>query len=218
MAALDRGLNLLSNQQLAIAASTVDSLRDTLSAVGPMLSDSLATTKSAMTCLDNCDIGQEHLTLQYKMFEDRQATAHLSTTRMTMEQTVQLFKPETVLLNIDENKEEKDHLLYVIAVGVARVLARVVPEEAKGLGKFMPRHHTHANSGRVLAPAEVVIDTPYPYMETKNADTIQLCLKRQRKYLKRVATFVGHEAKFMKNLALLEDGEAAKEVREAAEQ
>ena len=213
-----RGLDLLANQRLATATTTMDSLRDTFSAVGPLLSNSLAATKSAMTCLDNCDVAEEHLTLEYKMFEPRTDTSHLSTTKLTLEQAIDLFKPETVLLTIDENKEEKEHLMYVFAVGVGRVLAKVAPEEAKVLGKLLPTHHSHANSARVLVPAEVVIEPPYPFQETKNADTIQLCLKRQRKFLKRVAVFMGHEPEFMKNLKLLEDSEADREVREAAEE
>ena len=214
----DKGLDVMSSQELALTARALCDLRDTFSAVGPMLAASLATTMSTQSAVDNCDVGSEHLTVEYIMFESRDATAHLGTTPMTKDERAKLYKLDTILLSHAVNSEEYEHLVgTVLAVGVGNLLVKQRPEEAQVLGKYLPKRHKHANSDEVKLPAQVVIPTPYPYMETKNSDTVLLFLRRQRLYLRRVACWMGHERGFMLDLSLLEDSEAEQSVREAAE-
>ena len=214
----DKGLDLMASQELSHTARSLSDLRDTFSAVGPMLASSLAATMSSQSAVDNCDVGSEHLTVEYIMFEGRDATTHLNVTPKSKEERATHFKLDTILLSNAVNSEERDHLVEeVLAVGVGNILVKQRPEQARVLGKHLSKRHKHANSDKVHQPAQVVIPTPYPYMETKNSDTVLLFLRRQRLYLRRVASWMGHEKSFMLDLARLEDTEVEKVVREEAE-
>jgi hypothetical protein len=165
------------------------------------------------------DMDGQHLTVEYVMFESRDSTSMLSVTPMEQDEVLKLFRLDMILLNSEENVEEWRHLSKdVVAVGVGRVLARLRPEVAGLLAKYLPRRHRHMGSGRELVPADMFIETPYPYQETLNSDTVLLCLRRQRKYLQRVASWRGESADFLADLVLLEDAEAEMEDRVAAEE
>ena len=213
----DQGLSALALQELTATARSLDNLRDTFSAVGPMMAKALASTMSTQSAVDNCDVGSEHLTVEYVMYEARNSS-HLDTKPMEKSEAKKLFCLDTVLLSNAVNKEEKHHLTHnVLAVGVGHLLAKERPEQAKVLAKHLPKRHRHANSDKKQTPAQVVVNKPYPYMETKNSDTVLLCLQRQRLYLRRTASWMQQDKGFNKDLALLEDCEADELVRVAAE-
>ena len=213
----DQGLSLLAVQELTATARSLDNIRDTFSAVGPMVAKALAATMCTQSAVDNCDVDSEHLTVEYVMFEGR-TTSHLDTKPMEKSNVMKLFCLDTVLLSHAVNQEEKQHLINdVLAVGVGHILVKERPEQAKVLARHLPRRHRHANSGKKLTPAQVVVIKPYPYMETKNSDTVLLCLQRQRLYLRRVASWMQNDKEFMKDLMLLEDLEVEEVVRVAAE-
>ena len=215
----NRGLEVLSSQSLTATAKSLCNLRDTISAVGPMMTKSLSATKTTQSAVDNCDVAGEHLTVEFLSFESRTPTCHLDTAPLSKTEALKLFQPKTVLLCEHDNLAEKEHLLNnVIAVGVGRILYKKMPDEAKVLGKYLPRRHQHSNSSRQISPAQVVVSTPYPYMETKNADTVLLCIQRQRNYLSRLAEFYSRDPSLMKNLAMLEDCDATEDIRVEAEQ
>ena len=173
---------------------------------------------TSQAALDNCDVAGEHLTVEYVMHENRSPTSHLDTVPMSKAESAKLFKLNTFLLTDNCNKEEKEHLVKnVLAVGVGNLLARERPEAALVLRKHLPRRHKHANSGRKITPALVTISAPYPYMETKNSDTVLLCMSRQRKFLQRVAEWKQKDPSFMKDLSKLEDSEAVESDRVEAE-
>ena len=212
----DQGLGSLAVQELTTTARNLDDIRDTFSAVGPRIANALAATMTTQSGVDNCDIESEHLTVEYVMYESR-STSNLDTKAMTKSEAKELFSLTTVLLSHALNKEEKDHLVKLVANGVGHILAKERPEAAKVLAKYLPRRHTHLNSGKKLTPAQVVVNKPYPYQETKNSDTVLLCLQRQRLYLHRVASWMKHEKQFMQDLVILEDSSVKKEVRIEAE-
>ena len=214
----DQGLDLLACQELAKTARTLSNLRDKFSAVGPMIARSLSATMSSQSALDNCDVDNEHLTVEYLLFEDRDQTKHLSTEKLGKVETLKLFNMDTIMLSDTANKKERDHLKEdVIATGVGLLLAKERPE-AKKLAKFLPKHHHHSNEKQKLTPAQIVIQKPYPLTETKNSHACRLMILKQRKHLAQVAIWKKYDPKVMKDISLLEDKDAVVAEREAAEQ
>ena len=128
-----------------------------------------------------------------------------------------MFRKDVFLLNSEDNKAEKEHLLHVVGTAVCKILASRRPE-AKKLAHFLPAHHHHQNSNRKLTPALTFIMKPYPYQETKNPDTIKLMIRIQRQYLQSVARSLGNNPKFLHLLKLLEDPDADTDEREMAEE
>ena len=88
-------------------------------------------------------------------------TSHLSTQKMSKEDAFGLFRKELVLLGCEENTEERIHIMKVIALCAAKVLADGRPD-AKILSKFIPSHHDHSTSSKKLVPASSFILKPYP--------------------------------------------------------
>ena len=213
----DQGLSSLAVQELTTTARNLDDIRDTFSAVGPRIAKALAATMTTQSGVDNCDIESEHLTVEYVMYESR-STSHLDSEAMTKSEAKDLFRLDTVLLSHPLNREEREHLVELVCNGVGHILAKERPEVAKVLSKHLPRRHKTMNSGKKLTAAQVVVNKPYPYQETKNSDTVLLCLQRQRLYLHRVASWMKHDENFMKDLLLLEDSSVKEEVRVEAEQ
>ena len=98
--------------------------------------------------------------------------------------------------------------------------ARTVAEARPAASKFkslLPNHHKHKNSGKKRTPASTFILKPYPYQETKNADTIRLLIRIQREYLNFVARFRSNDPEYPKLLSYLEDENIDEETREMAE-
>ena len=175
----DQGLSSLAVQELTTTARNLDDIRDTFSAVGPRIAKALAATMTTQSGVDNCDIESEHLTVEYVMYESC-STSHLDSEAMTKSEAKDLFRLDTVLLSHPLNREEREHLVELVCNGVGHILAKERPEVAKVLSKHLPRRHKTMNSGKKLTAAQVVVNKPYPYQETKNSDTVLLCLQRQR--------------------------------------
>ena len=66
---------------------------------------------------------------------------------MSKEEALSLFSKEQVLMRLEQNSEERDHLMYVIAVAAGRTIAEARPVALK-LKQFLPTHHDHKNSDR----------------------------------------------------------------------
>ena len=136
---------------------------------------------------------------------------------MSDEEAFSLFKKELVLLGCEENRNEREHILEVIALSAARRLCEGRPC-AQVFKKFIPAHHNHENASKSLVPAHTFIVKPYPYQETKNPDTIKLLLRLQRQHLKNVARAEGDDPAFHRLLDMLEDTSIDEEDRIAAEE
>ena len=151
----NEGLDLLSCQELSHTARALSNLKDKFSAVGPMVAKALASTKPSQSCLDNCDFSDEHLTVEFVMYES-QDTKHLPTEGMEKAKTLELFTLDTILLSKAVNQNEKDHLIRdVLSVGVGQLIAKERPE-AKKLSKFLPKRIRHKNSDVKPTPAQVI--------------------------------------------------------------
>ena len=129
---------------------------------------------------------------------------------------MKLFHENQVLLGSELNRKELDHFKYVVGTIVGKVIGENRSHASK-LKKLMPIHHHHENSGRPLSSAITFIVKPYPYNETKNADTIKLLVKVQDSYLKSVAEFYGNSPEILNSLKALEDQDISEEEREVAE-
>ena len=210
------GLDVLSGLGLAQCARSLSNHRDMLADIGPQVMNSSASSFPYQSTIDNCDMMSEHLTVEV-IEKETVDTTNLSTSKISKEAAMSLFTLEQVLLGHDQNKEEREHLMYVVAVAAGRVLADRRPEAAK-FKKYLPAHHKHENSERILSPALAFIVKPYPLQETKNPDTIRLLIKIQRQYLKSVAKSKNDDPNFLQLIKLLEDPTVDEGVREAAEE
>ena len=211
------GLDICSDLGLAQSARSLSNHRDMFADIGVHVMNSSASMFPYQSILDNCDLQQEHLTLEV-IEKETIDTSDLCTAKMTKDEALSLFRIEQVLLGHDQNKEECEHLLYVIALAAGRVIVEGRPEAKAKLGKYIPAHHKHFNSDKKLVPALTFIMKPYAYQETKNPDTIKLLIKLQRQYLSAVAKSRNDDPSFLKLLNLLEDLDASEVEREAAEE
>ena len=209
------GLDILSDLGLAQCARSLSNHRDMLADIGPQVMNTAAANFPYQSTIDNCDMMSEHLTVEV-IEKECVDTSKLFTSKMSKDEALNLFTIEQVLLGHEQNKEELEHFLYVIAVAAGRVLAERRPEASK-LKKYLPVHHKHENSDRSLSPALSFIVKPYPLQETKNPDTIKLLVKIQRQYLKAIAKSKHDDPEFLELLKLLEDPSADEAEREAAE-
>ena len=209
------GLDILSDLGLGQCARTLSNLRDMFADIGPTVMNNTACLFPYQSTLDNCDLQSEHLTVEV-VEKETVDTSDLSFLKKSKEEALSLFCKEQVLLGLEENKTERDHLMYVIGVAAGRIIADARPEAAR-FKQLLPSHHKHENSEKNLTPAMTFIMKPYPYQETKNPDTIKLLLRIQRQYLRSVARSKGDDPSFLHLLKMLEDPEAIETEREAAE-
>ena len=210
------GLDMLSDMGMAQCARSLSNHRDMFADIGPEVMNTTVALYPLQSTIDNCDLQSEHLTVE-SVEKEVIDTSNLPTSRKTKEEALALFNKDELLLGLDKHKEEREHLLYVIAIAAAKVLVKARPEASK-LAQHLPAHHKHQNSEKKLGPAITFIVKPYPYTETKNPDTIKLLIRIQRQYLRSVAKAKGDDPSFLKMLTLLEDTEAPVDEREAAEE
>ena len=209
------GLDILSDCGLAQCSRSLSNHRDLFAEVGRAVMDNTAANYPYQSILDNCDLMQEHLTVEV-IEKETIDTSNLSTVKKSKEEALSLFCKEQVLLDTEENKAEKDHLLYVIGVAAGKVLAAHRPE-AKKLASFLPAHHNHSNAHLKPTPAITFILKPYPYQETKNPDMIKLMIRIQRQFLYAVAKSMDDEEEFIAKLKVLENPDVEIETREKVE-
>jgi hypothetical protein len=213
----DLALDLLSDVGLAHSARSLNNLRDRFADVGQELLLLIDPGKPSQYVFDNCDFQRENLTVKVTVKEETD-TRHLDTEPKTKEEALRMFKMDELLLAMEVNKPEKNHLLRnVLAPGFGRVLADRRPERAGKLAKLLPKHHKHLHSGATVKPAVFSVAKTYPFTETKHSDMIQLVLRVQKEHLREVARYMGDHPEFHAKLAVLTDKDAPVEVREAAE-
>ena len=156
------GLDMLSDMGLTQCARSLSNHRDMFADIGPSVMSATAACFPFQSTIDNCDFQQEHLTIE-TIEKEAVDTRDLTTNKKTKEEALQLFDKNQLLLGLEEHREEKDHFLQVIAIAAARVLVKARPDACKHLAQFLPRHHEHQNSEKILAPALTFIVKPYPY-------------------------------------------------------
>ena len=209
------GLDILSDMGLAQCARSLSNHRDMFADIGPEVMNRTGKNFPYQSILDNCDLQTEHLTVEV-IEKETVDTSYLSTNKRTKEEALAMFNKEQILLGLDQHKEERHHLLYVVAVAAGRILAEGRPAASK-LSGLLPVHHNHQNADKVLTPAMAFILKPYPYQETRNPDTIKLLIRIQQQFLKSVAKSKGDDPSFLNLLKVLEDPDVDDDEREAAE-
>ena len=173
------GLDMLADMGLAQCARSLSNFRDEFADIGPEVMKATAASFPYQSTIDNCDLQTEHLTVE-SVEKETIDTSGLNAVKKTREEAIALFVKEQVLLDHEQNSEESSHLLYLIAIAVARLLAEGRPEASSKLAEHVPAHHKHQHSEKKLVPAISFIIKPYPLQETKNPDTIKLLIRIQR--------------------------------------
>ena len=157
------GLDILSDCGLAQCSRSLSNHRDLFAEVGRSVMENTAANFPYQSILDNCDLQQQHLTVEV-VEKETIDTSHLSTVKKSKEEALALFSKEQVLLGTEQNKDERDHLLYVVGIEVGKILAANRPNAEK-LKKYLPSHHLHQNSAVKQTPAVTFVLKPYPYQE-----------------------------------------------------
>ena len=163
----NRGMEMQHDCGLAQCSRSLSNHRDLFAEVGRDVMDNTAAGFPLQSMLDNCDLQQEHLTVEV-IEKETIDTSHLSTLKKSKEEALALFCKEQVLLGAEQNKDELEHLRYVIGVETGKILAANRPKAAK-LAKYLPVHHKHENSEVKPTPAITFILKPYPLQETKES-------------------------------------------------
>ena len=83
-----------------------------------------------MIPLDNCDMQQEHLTVE-AIEKETVDTSNLATERLPKEEALNLFTKDEVLLGSERNKEELEHFLTVMGIAVGKILVNNRSEAKK---------------------------------------------------------------------------------------
>ena len=111
--------------------------------------------------LDNCDSRGHHNTVAFTETETTDTT-HLSSEAMAPESLMGLFKTDILNLSSPELEDEKNHLIDVAMLALARYLADMKDDLAHWKS-FLPVHHPHPNSGLPLQEAHVRLEEPLYY-------------------------------------------------------
>ena len=163
----NRGVEMQHDSGLAQCSRSLSNHRDLFAEVGRDVMNNTAVGFPLQSMLDNCDLQQEHLTVEV-IEKETMDTSHLSTLKKSKEEALALFCKEQVLLGSEQNTDEREHLRYVIGVEAGKILAANRPKAAK-LARYLPAHHKHENSEVKPTPAITFILKPYPLQETKGS-------------------------------------------------
>ena len=156
------GLDILSDMGLAQCARSLSNHRDMFAEVGPCVMNATAASFPYQSTLDNCDFSQEHLTIE-TVEKETVDTRGLGTTKKTKDEALAFFDKKQFLLGLEEHEEERNHFLQVIAIAAAKVLVKARPDACQHLAQYLPHHHSHQNSDKIMVPALTYIVKPYPY-------------------------------------------------------
>jgi hypothetical protein len=212
----DATMDTLSDMGMAETARGLNKQKDLFAEVGPKVMKATNRKMPVQSALDNMDIGDQHL-MEKSSVRENVATDHLSTERMAKEEAVKMFKLELLLMGDLSLEIERDHLVRdVLANSWGRIVAGRRERAAKLL-QFLPTHHRHALSGQPVQATISFVNKVYPCQETRLSHMIRLAQKVQREHLELVAESVDQDPVFLADLRLLEDKDADKAERVAAE-
>ena len=156
------GLDILSDMGLAQCARSLSNHRDMFADIGPSVMNATAACFPYQSTLDNCDMMQEHLTIE-TVEKETVDTRGLSTVKKSKEEALEIFNSNEFLIGLEEHTEERNHFLQVIAIAAAKILIKARPDACHHFAQYLPNHHCHENSEKTLSPALTYIVKPYPY-------------------------------------------------------
>lgn len=147
---------------------------------------------------------------------EQNCTRDLNAVEKSVEEALEFFSNDTVMLSSDKNKDLLNHFQKVVATTIGRELATRV-SGAQFLKKFLPNHYVHPTSQLERKPAVTFVKKPQYLSEMKNNDMIKICKKLQQDFLELTAEQVPDKRAFLQDLKLSEDVESDIPEREAAE-
>lgn len=158
----DRGLEGQARLNLSLTARALRYKRDELAEVQVVEMIEASKKFPSQLTLDNCNTQRVDCMVAYSQTENVDTT-HLSSERMSREETLSLFNPSIFMLKRPEHQEEFDHLQEVVMLAVGRELATHLPEEVGHWLKVLPENHTHPQSDLPLEKARTTLLPPMHY-------------------------------------------------------
>ena len=133
-----------------------------------------------------------------------------------MEEILNFFNLDTVLLSSPTNLDLKTHFNKAVAISIGRILAARVPG-GEFLNKFLENHYEHPDSNNPLKPAITFVKKPQYLHEIKNNEMIQICKSLQLDFLLLTAEHVPNKEGFLSDIKVAKDIDSDVIEREAAE-
>ena len=155
------------------------------------------------------------MTLEYIEVE-QQCTSDLNMDEKSINEALELFVTDTVLLSSVKNKNLRHHFKKVVVLKIGREVVSRVPG-AQFLKKYFSIHYEHPNSEVENNPAVIFVKKPQYLSEMKNNDMIKICKKLQLDFLELTAEHVEDKEAFLNDLALAHSVDCHIHEREAAE-
>ena len=213
------GVDALAALGVTETSRSLRNLKNFLSGISPELIKSSAQNFPHQSTIDNLDLKindvLHQMTLEYIELEQH-CTSDLDTTEKSVEEALEFFDKDTILLSSDKNKHLKDQLEKVVATSVGREIVSRVPG-AQFLNKLLKNHHDHPTSKLDRKPAVLFVKKPQYLSEMKNTDMIKICQKLQLDFLELTAENVVDKGAFLDDLKLANTVDCDIPEREAAE-
>ena len=193
--------------------------RDLLASISEEIVKQYARKGTAQFTFDNLDIcinkTLHHLTLNFLEFEPS-ITSDLRTESKSLEEMLDFFSLETILLKSKENQEMFKHHQFV----TAHTLARLFGKEIKGmewLRSAFPKHYKHLNSKTASRKSLMHVDKPMYLQETKNSDMFKIMDNLQLEFLNLIGEQAEDKERYFKDLKLILSVDCDVKIREDAE-
>ena len=198
------GVDALAALGVTESSRSLRNLKNFLSGISPELIKSSAQNFPHQSTIDNLDLKIDdvlhQMTLEFIELEQH-CTSDLDTTEKSVEEALEFFDEDTLLLTSDKNKELLNQLEKVVATSVGREIASRVPG-AQFLNKALKNHHDHPTSKLDRNPAILFVKKPQYLSEMKNTDMIKICQKLQLDFLELTAEHVLDKEAFLVDLKL----------------
>ena len=214
------GLDLLAAAGAAETSRSFRNDRDLLASISEEIVKQYAQKGPVQFTFDNCDISinkvPHHLTLNFMEFEQH-STSELKTDSKSLEEMLQFFSLETVLLKSEENNDMFEHFQFVTAHTLARLFGKEIPG-MEWLRSVFTKHYKHLNSNTASNKSLMHVDKPMYLQETKNSDMFKILDNLQLEYLNLIGEQAADKAKYFEDLKKIMSVDCDKETREAAEE
>ena len=213
------GLDSLASVGVTETSRSCRNDRDLVASIAEEVLKKYAKNHVPQMTFDNLDIAingiAHHLTLNYHEFEQVD-TDNLETKSKSIEEMLEFFKLETILLKSDENKELFAHFQDVTAVTIGRLVGKEVVG-MEWLLSVLSNHYKHPNSDTSSLKALIYVDKPMYLQETKNSDMFKIMEKLQLQYLNLVGEQAENKEEYFQDLKLCLSVECSTPHREEAE-
>ena len=213
------GLDSMSQVCVSETSRSARNDRDLLASISEEIVKQHAKINVPQYTFDNLDIRindiTHHLTLNFSEFEQSD-TSDLSTDAKPIEELLDYFTKESLLLQSEENADIFAHYQYVTALTLGRLFGKEVDGMAWLLSVF-PEHYAHQNSLNAAKKAISHVDKPMYAQETKNSDMFLILKSLQLQYLNLIREQVANKEEYFKDLNTILSVDSQPDKRAAAE-